>query len=335
MENQKKLAARRRTALQLGVAAVARFSVGTAQAAQNEVRIVTNGGIENRTTIVLLSQQGYFDKIGVKQKLVLVKKPDEALAALVENKADACITSAYDGVLPAIAKGAEVKIIGGAMQRIALAVYSAKPEINSVSDLIGRSVGIGPKFGLLHVVMLALFRARGLDPDKVRFVHVGSNLEVYRAVEAQKVDAGLSDVSHTLAAKAGGLHILADGRMWNALPNYPYQLAYAADRALRDNRAGVEGALVAYGKLFRFLSAPNSWAAYAAAHEAAGGSAETAKAVWSYIQQVNPYEGSPDISAARIDYLQNIDVALGLQKAVLPIEAVADLSLARGAMNRL
>jgi NitT/TauT family transport system substrate-binding protein len=299
-----------------------------------EVRVVANGGVENRTLLELMRRQGFLVSLGVEQALVVVDSPSATLEAVMADRADACIISGFNGLLRAIEKEAPVKVIGAALQSPALAVYTSRPEIRAVADLADRSVGIGPNFGLLHVTMIALLRAKGVDPAKIRFVNVGSNAEVYQAIKIGKVEAGPSDVSNLADAEGSGLRVLADGKMWGELADYPYQLAYASDRAIRDNRDGLVRTLAAYGKLFRFLSSATSWDAYAEARTVAGGGTEAnARAAWNYIQTVQPYAGSPLAPQAHLDYLQALYVSLGLQKSVLPIERIADPSLARDAMR--
>jgi hypothetical protein len=48
-----------------------------------------------------------------------------------------------------------------------------------------------------------------------------------------------------------------------------------------------------------------------------------------------PFMIAHETTKERLDYLQSLHVALGLQKAVLPIESIADLSLARDATRMI
>jgi len=326
---------RRRRLLQLAAAAFVQAAAGPARAAEAlRVRVVNNGGLENQTLTELIERQGFLRSAGVSQTLVLVGSPAETFEALVGDRADICVVSGFNGVLPAIEKGAPVKVVGAALRAPALAVYSVRPDIRSVSDIAGRTVGIGPSFALLHVLMLTLLKAKDVDPGAVRFINVGSNAEVYQAVKAGKVDAGPSDVSNLPNAQASGLRVLSDGKMWSELAGYPYQLAYASDRAIRENRDGLVRTLAAYGKMFRFMSSADAWTAYLEARTAAGAGAEAGvHAAWDYIRSTQPYAGSPETTKERLDYLQALHVSLGLQKSVLPIDAIADLSLARDAMR--
>jgi NitT/TauT family transport system substrate-binding protein len=52
---------------------------------------------------------------------------------------------------------------------------------------------------------------------------------------------------------------------------------------------------------------------------------------WDWIQQYKAYNTAIALSPDRINYLQQLNVQLGVQKAVLPLEKVADMSIARDA----
>ena len=86
--------------------------------------------------------------------------------------------------------------------------------------------------GLLHILMLALLRKKGIDATQVKFVSVGSNAQVLEAVAASKVDAGLSGVAGTSGTT--GPRVLESGRLWLELPEYTYQLSYASVAALKE-----------------------------------------------------------------------------------------------------
>ena len=144
---------RRRALALLGFAVAAPHVAARKSAAQSAtgVRVVVNRGAENQTLLALLEQQGYAAAMGVAQALVTVAAPAATLEALVEDRADVCVVSGFNGLLPAIEKGAAVKVVGAAQQTAALAVYASRPDIKRVADLAGRTVGIGPDLGLLQI----------------------------------------------------------------------------------------------------------------------------------------------------------------------------------------
>src|SRR5438552_4067903 len=90
-------------------------------------------------------------------------QPFEQLVA----EADICMISGFVGVLLAIEQGKELRLVGAAMLLPALAVYTRNDDIRRVEHLVGRTVGVGATNGLLHILMLALLRKKGIDSSKV------------------------------------------------------------------------------------------------------------------------------------------------------------------------
>jgi NitT/TauT family transport system substrate-binding protein len=258
--------------------------------------------------------------------------------ALLSGDADICMVSGFTGVLPAIAQGKPLRLVGAAMVLPALAVYSASDKIRRVEDLPGHSVGVGPLNGLLHVLVMALLRKKGIDPAQVHFVNAGSNAQVLEAVAAGKVDAGVSGVAGM--SGAGAPRILENGRLWLELPEYTYQPSYASVQALTERKEALVRCLAVYTRLYRYLSSPGSKAAYLAARlgsapDGNGASREEGEAVWNFIQRYQPYALEPGLSRERVAWLQELNVSLGLQSRVLEFNQVADLGPARGAMRLL
>ena len=323
----------RRQLLQGGTFTLLTGTGAEAEATSAGIRVVIDAGLENQTILNLIESQGYLAALGLSQKLVIVDTPMATLKALIDDQADLCVTSASNSVLPEIAKGAPIRVVGAAMQRVALAVCSARPDITDIAGLAGRRIGVGPQDGLLAVLMRSLLYAKGIDWRGMTFVDCGSNKDVFHEVKTGSVDAGLADIADLGTDKAAEVHPLRGGEVWNALPAYPYQLSYASQRALARNRQGIILALAAYGRLFRYLSTAQSWTAYEAARRAAGGDDAGARAMWHFIQTVQPYQGSPVVSGAQLDALQMINVKWGLQQAVLPESQMAELSVASSAIK--
>ena len=64
-------------------------------------------------------------------------------------------------------------------------------------------------------------------------------------------------------------------------------------------------------------------------------SAEQAEDLWTWFQQYKAYDAALVLTPERVAYMQQLNVALGVQKAVLPFEQVADMSIARDALKLL
>jgi len=217
----------------------------------------------------------------------------------------------------------------------ALAVYSAREDIRRVEDLPGRTIGVGPLNGLLHILMLALLRKKGIDAARVKFINVGSNTQVMEAVATGKVDAGLSGLAGT--AGAASPRILDNGRLWLELPEYTYQLSYASVQALKGKPEALAHCIAAYTRLYQYLSTPQSKAAYLQARRRAAGENSVAEgeAVWNFIQRYQPYALEPGLSSERVAYLQQLNMALGIQSRVAAFDEVVDLAPGQGAKKLL
>lgn len=306
-----------------------------AQPSRFAVKVASNQGAENATLQQLMLDRGYVRQLSLEAQIVESRTINGPMEALLAGQADICMISGFVGILPAIEQGKDLRLIGAAMVLPAVAVYSGRSDIRRVEDLVGRSVGVGGTNGLLHILMIALLRKKGIDPAKVNFVNAGSNAQVFEAVSAGRVDAGLSGTAGLSSPNLA--RVLDNGRLWQELPEYTYQPAYASVRALREKPAALARCLAAYTTLYRYLSGPDSKAAYLDARRRAANETSTAEgeAVWNFIQRFQPYARDVGLTPRRVAYLQQLNVAVGLQSKVLPFERVADLGPARGARRLL
>ena len=104
-------------------------------------------------------------------------------------------------------------------------------------------------------------------------------------------------------------------------------------KAIAEKRDLLVRTLAGYGKAFRFVNSPASKSEYIKAyHDGVGpDTAEIATDEWNWLQQYKAYNVAIELTPERINYIQQLNVALGTQKAVMPFDRVADMSLARDA----
>ena len=293
---------------------------------------VVNTGSNNTYTLQeLLNRQGYLEEFGIAADTQNVSDGGRLMGNLLNGRSDITLLSGFGQVLPAIEKGGALKVVAGAGVLTGQAVYTAKPEITAVSDLAGRTVGTGAPGALLHQLVVALLTNNDVDPGSVEFVNIGASGDVFRAVAAGKVDAGPALVDVYDQQDKYGVHAIAD--LWTELPEYTYQGSYASEEAIEQKRDVLVGTLAAYCKLYRFVSGPDSENAFMDAYAAAvsGGDPAEGQAQWQFAQENQPYALDLVISDERINYMQELNVQQGIQNGVLPIEDVADMSIAREA----
>ncbi len=321
----------------LSASAVLLASCARRKAAGNRVDIVLTEGPGGLTLQELAQAQGYFREFELDPEVVRVADGSKCVAALVSGVSEICMCAGFNQVPPAIARGAGLKIVAGALTLTSLAMYSGNPGIVKVADLAGRSIGIGAPGSVLQQMTVLLLKKKGVDLQHVQFRDIGSDADILKAVMAGTVDAGLGDVQIFNEQRRFGIHALSDGMLWKELPEYTMQACYASDEAIRTHRRALIRALAVYGKAYRYVSTPGSRAAFLAAWRKATGQSDPTQGLthWNWIQQYHPYDVDLVLTDGQIDYVQRANVEFGAQKEVLPIGEVADMSLAREALKLL
>jgi ABC-type nitrate/sulfonate/bicarbonate transport system substrate-binding protein len=333
----------RRTFGKLGLAALGGSTAAAiaprafAEGATQQVNIVTTSGSASRVLNELMKRLGYLQQFGIAPNLVTVADGAKAMGALVSGASDICVGTGFGQVLAAAEKGGKLKVLAGAALLPLAALFSSKPEIKTVKDLEGKTVGGGSVGSLENQLVTALFKKKGVDVSKVTFVNVGGTTDIFRAVTAGTIDAGTGTVDIFEQQDKYGVHALSDGMLWTELPEFTNQGSYCADSAIEAKRDALVRTLAAYAKLYRYISSPASKDDFVSAQTEALGKAapEEALGQWNFIQKYQPYAVDLVLSEERIRYMQELNVSAGTQKTIVPFSQVADMSLARDALKLL
>lgn len=299
------------------------------------VGIVLTNGISGFVVQELARQLGYLQARHVQSKQLVVSDGSKCVAALVSGAAEISFGSGFNQVPPAIANGARLKIVAGALNLCPLAMFSAKPDVSRVTDLAGKTIGIGPLGAVVHQTTVILLKKKGVDVNTVQFRNVGSAVDIFKAVVAGTVDAGFADVDVFDQQQKYGVHALSDGLLWKEIPEYTNQATYASEEAISRDRESLVRMLAAICKVYRFISSPGSRSDYLRAWRKVSQQADPTQAItqWNWIQQNHPYDTNLVLSDERIDFVQRMNVEFGTQKKVLPVAQLADMSLARDALK--
>ena len=298
------------------------------------INIVSTSGTTQLVLSALIRQMGYFEHLGFTARTVSVADGNKVVAALVSGDTDICPTSGFTQVLAAIEHGAPLRILAGGAIKNFYAVVSGNPAVRTLKDLEGHSVGIGALGSQLHQTMVALFQKYGVDGSKVKFANVGASVDVFRAVKARVIDAGA--VEYWLQP-GSGLHILEHGRTFESLPEFVNQAAFASERAIARKRDLLVRTLAVYARAYRFIMEGDSESAFIAASAAAlgPGSADAARTQWRFYRDIQPFATDLILSEERVRFMQELNIATGAQKRVLPYDRIVDGSLAQEALRLL
>lgn len=299
------------------------------------INIVNTGSNNTMTLQALMKQQGYLEEFGLDPTTINVADGSKLMGSLISGGNDITMLSGFGQVLTAIQKGAKLKLVAGAGVLTAQAVFTKKPEIKTLKDLEGRTVGTGSQGALLYQLMDALLTKSGVDVSKVTFVNIGSSADVFKAVVAGKVDAGPSLVDVFDQQEKYGVHSIAE--MWKELPEYTYQGAYVSEKAIAEKRDNLVRTLAAHAKLFRFIQSPDSKDAFMRAYATATGKGDPVQGatLWQFSQDYKPYAVDLVLSPERVQFMQQLNLQEKNQTAIMPYERATDMSLARDAIKLL
>ena len=284
-----------------------------------------------------MRQQRFLESFGLAPEMLGVSDGTKVLGGIVGGSIDASFMSGFGQVFPAVERGADLRVIGAGALLPSLAMYSSKPDVRTLKDLEGRTIGTASVGALIYQLTVTLLRKYQVDVSKIRFVNIGSTPDIFRGVSAGTVDGGVGEVAYMGAAAQYGVHALEHGNMSVELTEYTYQGAWTSQRMIANRRDVLVRALAAYGRLYRFVQQPEGRSAFLQARRVVYPRApdNEHEASWNYVQTYKPYAVNLAVTPERLRYMQQLNVSFKVQQGILPFERVADMSLAADAVRLL
>jgi NitT/TauT family transport system substrate-binding protein len=183
--------------------------------AQEKIRIGISFLSPSFLPTVVAEKKGFYTKHGLSSEHVLISL-SVAMSALGTGDLDyAC--SVAQGVSAAI-KGIPLKLVMITQKNLVFALV-VRPEVQSVADLRGKTVGISYPGSTMHLVADAIFRRHGLVPGKdVNLFSAGDNQGRFVALEAGRVDASFGDPPFNIWADKRGYKVLVWAHDYITLP---------------------------------------------------------------------------------------------------------------------
>ncbi len=148
-------------------------------------------------------------------------------------------------------QGADLVAIGATVNIVPFYVMAA-PEINSVADLKGKTVGVS-RFGAATDFGMRMFLAKhGLAAHRdVAFIQIGGMPEIATALSKKIITAAPMSYPMVYVAEQGGAKVLANLAK-DEIP-FVHLTLTTTKRFLKDKRPQVKAFLRAYGKAVHFL----------------------------------------------------------------------------------
>jgi ABC-type nitrate/sulfonate/bicarbonate transport system substrate-binding protein len=148
-------------------------------------------------------------------------------------------------------QGADLVAIGATVNIVPFYIMAA-PEINSVTDLKGKTVGVS-RFGAATDFGMRMFLAKhGLVAHRdVAFIQIGGMPEIATALSKKIIAAAPMSYPMVYVAEQGGAKVLANLAK-DEIP-FVHLTLTTTKRFLKDKRPQVKAFLRAYGKAMHFL----------------------------------------------------------------------------------
>jgi NitT/TauT family transport system substrate-binding protein len=151
------------------------------------LRLIASGS-SDFSSLDVIYWQDLLKKQGFNVDFKPVDAPDTAARSIIAGTADAYVGSLPSAILAVKNANANIKIIAVNNQASDYVVL-AKPEIVSIQDLKGKSIGIATPGSAGDIIVRTALKIKGVDPTAARFVTIGGTSARVTAVLAGQVDA--------------------------------------------------------------------------------------------------------------------------------------------------
>lgn len=176
-------------------------------AAQIPVRINWTAVTGAQSGMFMARQEGLFKKNGLEVELIHIPSSSRAIQAILAGE---IAISFMDGSNAAQAnlKGANLALIAGATNRQVFSLM-AKQEIKRISDLRGKKIGITRIGSSTHTSALYALGSAGLKPADVQLLPLVEVPNIFTALAAGQIDAGVvSPPTNARAKRAGFIELM-------------------------------------------------------------------------------------------------------------------------------
>lgn len=213
------------------------------------------------SVVDLALKGGYFERAGVDVELIRVQQTPMALAALQANEGDMA-NIATEALVQLAARGnTNLRAVMSPNKALPYLI-AGKEGITSISDIDGKSFGIGRIGSLDHSLSSKVLQAKGIDTEKLNWVALGQPNIRAQALKAGQIDATTMSIG-ALTALPGHetLPVLVDVDEYFATAPVTSKVNAVTVETLEKRRDDVEKVIEALSLAARdFADNPQSWA---------------------------------------------------------------------------
>jgi ABC-type nitrate/sulfonate/bicarbonate transport system substrate-binding protein len=264
------------------------------------VRFVQSGRTAASWPLFVAEEKKFFQKNGIYvEEIIIVGGTNTARAVISNTIPIGRINPDY--VIDAMEKGAKMKIVSGALEKIPYDVV-ARPEIKTGADIKGKTIGVDSLSGGTTLMLHEVFeKAYKLTDKDYRLLVVGTSPQRYAALKNGAVQVTFMGPPFNLKARSEGFTKLTT--FHEHLGPIQFVVQFANEDYLKSNRADVVKFLKGMAEATRWLYDPkNKEEALAIYSKILKNPREAAEADYRYlIEEFKPFPVDGAISKQSIE----------------------------------
>ncbi len=200
------------------------------------VRFVQSGRTASSWPLFVAEEKRFFQKNGIYIEEIIIRGGTNVTRAVLSNTIPIGRINP-DYVIDAMEKGAHVKIVSGALEKLPYDLV-ARPEIKTGAALKGKTIGVDSLSGGTTLMLWEVIeKAFGLKQNDYNLLVVGTSPDRYAALKGGSVQATFMGPPFNLRAEKEGFTKLTD--FHKHLGPIEFVVQFAHDDYLKSNRAEV------------------------------------------------------------------------------------------------
>jgi len=300
-----------------------------------QTKVWRHGIIEPKSDAGILyaaSKRDFAEKLGLKLEFVPLKTDTLGLKAALAGELDS-FEGGPGGTIVAVARGADVKIIGCSWIVVPHGVFARK-EIGSLADLKGKSVAVSAPGSFPELVAKAAFEKAGIPVGEVKFASMGSDTDRYKALVAGVVQGAIVSNEYIPIAARDGVKELVSGA--EAVPNFVRVCLHATGKTLSSRRDDAAKFLAAEMEGLRYAMSHRD-ETIKLTHEISGQKPDDPRAAFVFDDAVKKKAVAADlpIPMDKLDYIQKTLVSVGSMRAAIDLAKTVDAGVREKALSLL
>jgi NitT/TauT family transport system substrate-binding protein len=198
-------------------------------------------------------ERGFFARYGLDVQVIAFRGGAINMKALLAGEADVSVLGATDAIVSA-AKGARIRTWMVPHPVLPFHFVARKDSAATLQALVGKNIAVSGIGTISYHIPRIVLQRSGVDPEKVKYIALGSPADRFKALLAGKVDATL--VTNMEAAKlARHPEIIDLAQVSKVVPEVPYEFGVAKEDYIEKNLEPIYGLTRALLEAGRWMAA--------------------------------------------------------------------------------